>query len=434
MEESLASSGSAHFAAVAAFHRQNRVGPSFARLSPMPKLRSVAVPFAFAFALTTVIEPTASAKGPYVVLRDDGSLNGTITKGPGEILGSIMTQYDQTGLARPDIVSVWTNFSMNGNDVNTFFLPGGIDIKGINVKKSVTKFPPVKAVLLHNNVLSVKAGAELVGAPEAGYAEYLFLLELSHVWGPNVLLPAVDGGVAEDALWGYPYHWSYWFDPGGGSPAGGNVWKDNKDGTFTAASQLAGDVTYSMLDLYLMGLAEPSEVTPATLLTNAVPPNDVVDPFNGKKLSNVSFPNFTGKPVTVTAKGVPVTVDDVIAANGVRLPAAKDAQKSFTLGIVLLVAANASDDDVAKAEAALDPIAVKLAPAFERATRKRATMTVVTQAPADVDAGADASVIVPPNESSGGCSTSGDEGPSPLGGLGILAGVAAFVAAARRRR
>lgn len=391
---------------------------------------------ALAFATASIlgfVATTAEARGPYVVLRDDGSLDGTITKSPGQILEGIMTQYDQTGFPRPDIVSVWTNFPMNGNDVNTFFVPGGIDIKGINVKKSATKFPPVKAALLHNNVLAIKSGAELVGAPEAGYGEYLFLLELSHVWGPNVLLPATDGGVAEDALWGYPYHWSYWFDPGGGSPAGGNVWKDNGDGTFTAAPQLAGDVTYSMLDLYLMGLAEPSEVPPAKLLVNAVPPNDVLDPFNGKKLSNVSFPNFTGKPVTVTAKSIPVTVDDVIAANGTRLPAAKDAQKSFTLGIVLLVAANATEDEVAKAEAALDPLSVKLAPAFERATRKRATMTVVTQA-SEVDAGADATPIALPAPSeSGGCNASGDDGSTPLGVLGFVGLVAGGVAVTARR-
>ena len=387
-----------------------------------------------AFTLCTLLASTAEAKGPYVVLRDDGTLNGTLTKGPGDILSMIMTQYDQTGFARPDVVSVWTNFPMNGNDVNTFFLPGGIDIKGINVKKSATKFPPLKAGLLHNNVLSVKAGADLVGAPEAGYAEYLFLLELSHVWGPAVLLPATDGGVAEDALSGYPYHWSYWYDPGGGSPAGGNVWKDNGDGTFTAASQLPGDVTYSMMDLYLMGLADPSEVKPGTLLTSAVPPNDVLDPFNGKKLSNVSFPNFTGKPVTVTAKSVPVTVDDVIAANGARIPAAKDAQKAFTLGIVLLVAQNATDDDVAKAEAALDPIAPKLAPAFERATRHRATMTVVTAAP-DVDAGADASTPPPAaTDGGGGCSSTGSDAP-PLGAgaAALVGGVLAALVKKRRR-
>ncbi len=402
----------------------------------MRALRSLAKTFAFAGGVSVALAclpGTAEARGPYVVLRDDGSLNGTITKTPGQILEGIMTQYDQTGFARPDIVSVWTNFPMNGNDVNTFFVPAGIDIKGINVKKSTTKFPPVKAALLHNNVLSIKSGAELVGAAEAGYGEYLFLLELSHVWGPNVLLPATDGGVAEDALWGYSYHWSYWFDPGGGSPAGGNVWKDNGDGTFTAASQLPGEVTYSMLDLYLMGLAEPSEVPPAKLLVNAVPPNDVLDPFNGKKLSNVSFPNFTGKPVTVTATSVPVTVDDVIAANGTRLPAAKDAQKAFTLGIVLLVAANATEQDVATAEAALDPLSVKLAPAFERATRKRATMTVITQAP-EADAGADAATPPPaPPSDSGGCTTSGEDGGPPVGAL-ALAAVAGALALNRARR
>lgn len=228
---------------------------------------------------------------------------------------------------------------------------------------------PLKAVLLHNNVHALKKRAELTHAPVEGFADYLFLLELSHVWGPSV---------RPEGLLGFPFHWSFWMDAGG-SPAGGNKWKDNGDETFSIVPQAPKDMTFSMLDLYLMGLADPSEVAPFGLLENAEPPVDLKDPYTGGELTAASFPHFASTPVTVKATRKTITIDEIIATNGARVPARKDAPQTLKLGIVLMVSPTADDAAVAKAEAAMDPIAASLAPAYERATRGRGHLEVVTK-------------------------------------------------------
>jgi MYXO-CTERM domain-containing protein len=390
---------------------------------------------------------SARASGPYVILRDDGSLNAKVTN-PYAVMRSVMKAYDATGSARPDVISLWTSFSMDKNDVETLFAAAANDVKGIGLENEYGKdgtfpsdFPPLRAMLLHNNVLALDKRAKLEGAPVEGFGEYLFLLELSHLWGPAARVPAGDGG-SKDALIGFPFHWSFWMDAGG-SPAGGNKWKDNGDGTFTTEPQSPGTVTYSMLDLYLMGLADPSEVRPFGVLENAVPPADVKDPFAGGPLSKTSFPHFGDKPVTVTATRRTFTIEDVVAANGPRVPAKKDAPQSLELGIVLMVRQDATDDEIAKASSAMDALAPRLAPAFERATRGRGKMHVVTKpAAAGPDAGttteADAGGSgrgLPgegPGGGSGGCSTTGDAPATPLVATGLVA-LATAVAARRRR-
>lgn len=227
----------------------------------------------------------------------------------------------------------------------------------------------------------------------------------------------------------------------GGSPAGGNKWKDNGDGTFSIIPQAPKDLTYSMLDLYLMGLADPSEVTPFGLLENAEPPLDVKDPYTGAELTAASFPHFARTPVTVKATRKTITVDEIIATNGPRVPARKDAPQTLKLGIVLMVSPTADDAEVAKAEAAMDPIAAALAPAFERATRGRGHLEVVTKsadpAPADPssegtpgegDGAANGAPATTTTES--GCTVTSR--PTSTGTLALVALVAA--ALVRRRR
>lgn len=386
----------------------------------------------------------AAASGPYVVLHDDGSLAGKVTS-PYAVLKTIMKGYDASGAPRPDVISLWTSFAMDKSVVETLFDPAGNDVTGIGLEDDYggdgtlkSDFPPLRAALLHNSILAIDKRASLQGAPVDGFAEYLFLLELSHVWGPAARVPATDAG-SSDELIGFPFHWSFWMDAGG-SPAGGNRWKDNGDGTFSTLPQKPSEMTYSMLDLYLMGLADPSEVPPFGVLEGAAPPADVKDPFTGGPLTKASFPRFGDTPVTVKATRRALTIDDVIAANGPRVPARKDSPHAFKLGVVLMVGKDASNDEITRAEAAMDSLAPKLAPAFERATRGRATMEVVTKAadapdagpPADEDAGAPPAAAASDGGGDGGCSTSGDA-PLPVFATALAAGLTA-IAARRRRR
>jgi hypothetical protein len=103
---------------------------------------------------------------------------------------------------------------------------------------------------------------------------------------------------------------------------GGGVWQDNFDGTYT---QLDDDyyvpaTGWSYLDLYLMGLISPSEVPDFFILRNLAP---VGKDANGHRI-------FKGDRTKLT-------IDEVIAAEGPRLPSVDKSQRQFNTGMVIVV-------------------------------------------------------------------------------------------------
>lgn len=98
--------------------------------------------------------------------------------------------------------------------------------------------------------------------------------------------------------------------------------EDNLDGTFT---QLDDDyyvpaTGWSYLDLYLMGLISPREVPDFFILRNLVP--------QGR--------DANGRPI-FKADRTKVTIQDVIAVEGPRLPDVDHSQKEFNTGMVVVV-------------------------------------------------------------------------------------------------
>ena len=360
--------------------------------------------------------PSALAHGPYLVLHDDGTMAGKLASPlPAQV--RIINGYKAAGLPIPDFMSVWTDFSMDQNDFETLFDLVGNDVKGIGLQQAYggdgtkkSPYPPLKSILLHNNVTALETRASVQNATVDGFAQYLFLLELSHNWGPNLqLVPSGDGGgPAAGELTGFPFHWSFFLNPGG--PAGGNAWQDDGDaGSWTISGQTPKALKYSTLDLYMMGLVAKSDVPPFGVLENTVVPPTPTDPFFKGPYSAQSFPWFGSTPFTVQGTMRTITIDDVVAANGERTPDVTTSQKAFTLGVVLVVGQNDTDDQIASAEATMDPIAPSLPAAFQDATGGKATMSLVTLsddtdagAPPD-DAGTTSSDQAAPSSDSGGC-------------------------------
>ena len=106
------------------------------------------------------------------------------------------------------------------------------------------------------------------------------------------------------------------------SAMGGGVWQDNFDGTYT---QLDDDyyvpaTGWSYLDLYLMGLIAPTEVPDFFLLRNLSP--------QGKDANGHTI---------YKADRTKVTINDVIAAEGPRMPDVDHAQKNFNTGMVIVL-------------------------------------------------------------------------------------------------
>jgi hypothetical protein len=162
--------------------------------------------------------------------------------------------------------------------------------------------------------------------PPYDYAMSQIGHEMGHRWSAFV-----SAKVGDETIVLGPTHWARGLQapvpfpyqrPTEASAMGGGVWQDNFDGTFT---QLDDDyyvpaTGYSYLDLYLMGMISPAEVPDFFILRNLQPVGR----------------DANGHPI-FKADRTKVTIQDVIAAEGPRLPAVDKAQKNFNTGMVLVV-------------------------------------------------------------------------------------------------
>ena len=106
------------------------------------------------------------------------------------------------------------------------------------------------------------------------------------------------------------------------SAMGGGVWQDNHDGTFTQLDDnyYVPATGYSYLDLYLMGLLSPAEVPDFFLLQNLK--------YAGR--------DDNGHAI-FKADRLPLTIQNVIAADGPREPDVDHSQRQFNTGMVIMV-------------------------------------------------------------------------------------------------
>jgi hypothetical protein len=162
--------------------------------------------------------------------------------------------------------------------------------------------------------------------PPYDYAMSQIGHEMGHRW--SAFVSAKVGG--ESIPLG-PTHWARGLQapvafpyqrPVEASAMGGGVWQDNFDGTYT---QLDDDyyvpaTGWSYLDLYLMGLIAPSEVPDFFILRNLVPAGKDA---NGRGMFK--------------ADRTKVTIQDVIAAEGPRVPDVAHSQRHFNTGMVVVV-------------------------------------------------------------------------------------------------
>jgi hypothetical protein len=168
-------------------------------------------------------------------------------------------------------------------------------------------------------------------SPEGKIRSYNYAMsqighEMGHRWaafvsakvsGETIPLGPVHWAQGLQAQVAFPYQ-----RPTEASAMGGGVWQDNFDGTYTQLDDnyYVPATGYSYLDLYLMGLISAAEVPDFFMLKNLV--------AVGK--------DANGHPI-FKADRTKVTIQDVIAVEGPRLPDVDHSQREFNTGIVVLV-------------------------------------------------------------------------------------------------
>ncbi|MEE9910342.1 MAG: gliding motility-associated C-terminal domain-containing protein [Deltaproteobacteria bacterium] len=140
--------------------------------------------------------------------------------------------------------------------------------------------------------------------------------ELMHRWSAFVKFKGIDGNPSSALLGEDGMHWSFLLDSYG-SLMYGNHWQDNGNGTFTS---IAIRKNYSPLDLYLMGFVDKTRVPAMQLIEN---PD--INPARMPELG-----------ATIAGTSRYITIDDIIAVEGERIPTSADSQKTFKIAFILV--------------------------------------------------------------------------------------------------
>lgn len=185
-----------------------------------------------------------------------------------------------------------------------------------------------------------------------------FLHEVMHRWGMRLRFIDGAGNDSGDLIGADGAHWSYFFDSDA-SVMLGNDWALQQDGTFRSV-----DIRhrYSPIDLYAAGFAAPSEVPPFMLIRNGT---------GGVATDLPRLGASSGGTAEV------ISVGQVIAASGERMPTAENAQRDFTAALVLLKRPGESVPPERLVE--LERLRIRAEQQFIAATDGRATLRIFTR-------------------------------------------------------
>ena len=261
----------------------------------------------------TVMEAT----GNYDAKNTDGSFNFQ----PRQIIAK---EFFKTHRDQYDFLYIFTNFDfqMPDADSRAFYLPVKNDIRGIGLELFdysglFGSDGKLQGIIQMGNIFNL-----VLDPIDPRYEETLGFLshEQMHRWGAFVRFRDATGKISTGLLGKDLSHWSFLLNSDA-SVLYGNRWQDNGTGSFTSVEARR---YFSPLDLYLMGLYDPSQVPPFVLIENPG--------INPDRLPEIG--------VTIEGTGHTITIGDIIAAEGERLPDVSKSQKTFKTAFILLTAPN----------------------------------------------------------------------------------------------
>ena len=159
--------------------------------------------------------------------------------------------------------------------------------------------------------------------------------EVAHRWLAFFDVRDHRGEISEDLLGRGMAHWSFFFDSDASVMEGNDI-QDLGGGSFRTVGAMNG---YSALDLYAMGLVGESEVPPFFYVESPMNVSGSRDRESAPAL-NVTF-NGTRRDVLI---------QDIVAANGRRVPSSAEAPRVHTQAFIYVVGAGrtAGGDRIAK--------------------------------------------------------------------------------------
>jgi hypothetical protein len=260
--------------------------------------------------------------GDYNLTNSDGSIN-TLPR------QEIAKEFFKTHSDEYDFLVIFSNFdfTMSQSDAKAYYLEIKNDAQGIgkSIFDDSTYYgsnSKLQGIIDMGNISN-----HIMDSTQSGYEDTVLLLthEFMHRWGASVKFKDTSGNTSTSLLANNQNHWSYLLDSDA-SVLYGNDWQDNGDGTFTS---LGARKYLSSLDLYLMGIYDKSQVSEMLLIENT-------------SIDSTTLPSV-GTTISGTAKYI--TIDDIISAEGERVPDTSTSQKTFKVGYILITTPNTFTGD-----------------------------------------------------------------------------------------
>jgi hypothetical protein len=242
-----------------------------------------------------------------------------------------------------DSLVVWTNFESDEDDAFAYSAAVSNDASGTgdeiyDYTETWGSGGELETYVFMGNLRRYPRdpGGRVFGAASQPTALGLIAHEVGHRF--LVSARVVHPGVAADVLLGrQSSHWSFFLDTDASFLEGNDIVEESS-GRFRTVETVS---RYSRLDLYLMGLADASEVAPFFVVPGAS------GSFAGEPVTNESTPRVG---VVFTGARADLTIDEVIGALGERRPPVGEAQSTFRHAWVLLTrpAEPPTSEDVAQ--------------------------------------------------------------------------------------
>lgn len=185
----------------------------------------------------------------------------------------------------------------------------------------------------------------------------LVLHEIGHHWCSYSKFREENGTVSESLykLWQYaPFHWTPLINEDYGIIGGGR-WTNNGDGTFTRASAPTRR-KYLPISLYMMGLIPANEVKPISVI----------------ELDQA--PGWWQPGSKIKGHEKTITIEQIIRAEGERIPGVESAKKAFKAAFVVLVLEGEEPKNLGSILSALELVRQKVPGEFSYATGNRASL------------------------------------------------------------
>lgn len=256
-----------------------------------------------------------------------------------------------------DLLFVFSAFEFNTGDASAFANVIKNDVQGLGVPlfDSSSAFGSASGRL--QNYIDMAALSRWEFNPSsANYGTTLNVAahEVMHRWvaHPQYLR---NGQPSSDLLGSGDAHWSFFLDTDASVMYGAD-WRQGQDGTFESV-----DIRHrlSALDLYLAGWYAASEVPAMTLIRNGV----------GAIAQDLPVLGFR-----TPGNSESIEIDQIIAANGARIPDVMQSPKQLTAGLVLLVRPGQSINEQAIFD--LQRFARDFEARFAAMTRGRASFSI----------------------------------------------------------